>query len=70
MASFKDFTGKYPSEYSDLGIVPQQKKSSMDVFGYNCDDDDGCDGFCPECMLMVKCDAYQELKDEWDSFYM
>lgn len=70
MASFKDFTGKYTSEYGDLGIVPQRKKLSMEAPGYFCDDDDGCDGFCPECSRMIRCDAYNELKDEWDSFYM
>ncbi len=70
MASFKDFTGKYPSEYSELGIVPQQEKVSIEASGSKCYDDEDCNGFCPECDQMVRCDAYKELKDEWDSFYM
>jgi hypothetical protein len=25
--------------------------------------EDGCDGFCPECEQMTKCEAYKEKKD-------
>lgn len=31
--------------------------------------DKGCDGFCPECALMLKCEAYNEIKEEWKWFY-
>lgn len=30
----------------------------------------GCDGFCPECEQMLKCEVYQkELKKEWEWIY-
>jgi len=29
-----------------------------------------CDGFCPECVQIINCEAYEEMKDEWDGFYM
>jgi len=30
---------------------------------------DGCDGFCPECKLITKCDTYEEMKEGWRLFY-
>jgi hypothetical protein len=30
---------------------------------------DGCDGFCPECEQMLKCEVYKEIKDEWEWIY-
>ncbi len=31
---------------------------------------DGCDFFCPECRDITKCRTYEEIKDEWETFYM
>ncbi|MFO0793297.1 MAG: hypothetical protein U0586_04455 [Candidatus Brocadiaceae bacterium] len=31
--------------------------------------DDGCDGFCPKCKQKMTCEAYEELKDEWEGLY-
>ncbi|RJQ16660.1 MAG: hypothetical protein C4560_09310 [Nitrospiraceae bacterium] len=31
--------------------------------------EDNCDGFCPECAHMVHCEAYEEIKDGWETFY-
>jgi hypothetical protein len=31
---------------------------------------DGCNYFCPECRNMLKCEAYQETKEAWETFYM
>lgn len=31
--------------------------------------EDGCDGFCPECEQMLKCEVYKETKDVWYGFY-
>ncbi len=31
--------------------------------------DAGCDGFCPECEQMLRCESYKEMKDEWEWFY-
>ncbi len=32
--------------------------------------DYGCNFFCPECRNMMKCEAFSEVHEEWDSFYM
>jgi hypothetical protein len=32
--------------------------------------DDGCNFFCPECRDILKCRTYEEIKDEWETFYM
>lgn len=69
MASYRDLTGKYPSVYNDFEL-PGEIVKAKDNFDFRCDDDDSCDGFCPECNLMIKCETYIELKDEWESFYM
>ena len=31
--------------------------------------DDECNFFCPECRDMLKCAAYIEFRQEWESFY-
>jgi len=36
-------------------------------FGY---DDHECNFFCPECRNILKCEAYREVRESWDSFYM
>lgn len=30
---------------------------------------DGCDGFCPECYLVLKCETYEKIKETWRLFY-
>ncbi|UCG77227.1 MAG: hypothetical protein JSV21_06425 [Nitrospirota bacterium] len=30
---------------------------------------EGCDGFCPECQLVLKCETYDKIKDTWRMFY-
>ena len=30
---------------------------------------EGCDGFCPECKLVLKCETYDKIKDTWRLFY-
>ncbi len=32
--------------------------------------EDTCDGFCPDCKEMPRCEFYKELKDEWEGFYL
>jgi len=69
MASYQDYSGKYSSIFGEFSLCPQQNlRSAASLFG--CDDDDDCNGFCPECSQIFRCEAYEELKDEWDSFYM
>lgn len=29
---------------------------------------ENCNGFCPECDQMLKCEVYKETKDAWDRF--
>ncbi len=29
----------------------------------------GCDGFCPECGQMLRCEVYNEMKYEWEWIY-
>ena len=36
-------------------------------FGYA---DDGCDFFCPECRNIMKCEAFKEVREAWELFYM
>ncbi len=31
--------------------------------------EDGCEGFCPECEQMLRCEVYQEIKESWKGFY-
>ncbi len=31
--------------------------------------EDTCDGFCPECEQMLKCETYKEIEGEWEWFY-
>ena len=31
--------------------------------------EDICNGFCPECERMLRCDIYEEIKGEWEWFY-
>ena len=41
----------YPKIFSELGFTFV---------------DDGCDGYCPECPNQRTCEAYPELKAEWE----
>ncbi len=36
-------------------------------FGYI---EQGCDFFCPECRDIMKCEAFSEVKEAWELFYM
>jgi len=29
-----------------------------------------CNGFCPDCGQILSCEAYEEINDEWDGFYI
>lgn len=30
---------------------------------------EGCDGFCPECDLVLTCETYEKIKETWRLFY-
>lgn len=70
MASYQDFSGKYTGIFSEFSLCPQQPLRSAAMPFSGCYDDDDCNGFCPECSEIIRCEAYEELKEEWDSFYM
>jgi len=70
MASYQDFSDKYSSIFAEFSLCPQKDLQRAAMPFSDCDDDDDCNGFCPECSQMIRCEAYEELKDEWDSFYM
>ena len=61
MAYYRDASGKNDIESDRFADVFAE-------FDFICIDGD-CDFFCPECRNMMKCSAYVEFKDEWDSFY-
>ncbi len=63
-SEFKDRVGKFEQYFND----PEQFNKIFTELGFTYVDD-GCDGFCPECEQMLKCEAYKELKDDWEWFY-
>ena len=30
---------------------------------------EGCDGFCPECEVVLTCETYEKIKETWRLFY-
>jgi hypothetical protein len=67
MGSFNDLTGKFQHSPDDFDCETSLSDSYFQQSYDICDDD--CDGFCPECEQMIRCEAYDEIKHEWDSFY-
>jgi hypothetical protein len=65
MAYYRDKTGKF----RQLSDNPNKYIDVFGEFDFICDDDE-CNFFCPDCRNMMKCEAYEEIKDEWESFYM
>lgn len=56
-ASFRDRVEKFEKYYND----PEQFNKIFTELGFTYIED-GCDGFCPECEQMLKCEAYKEIK--------
>lgn len=48
----------------------EQLRKICSEHGLSYVDHTSCDGFCPECGQMFNCEAYEEIKDEWDGFYI
>ena len=63
-AHFKDKVEKFEQYYDDT----EQFHKIFTELGFTYVDD-GCDGFCPECEQMLKCEVYKEIKDEWEWIY-
>ena len=61
---FKKTVEKFERYYND----PEQFHKIFTELGFNYVED-GCDGFCPECEQMLECEAYKEIKVEWEGFY-
>jgi hypothetical protein len=60
-ASFKNRVEKFEKYFHD----PEQFHKIFTELGVVYVED-GCDGFCPECEQMMKCEVYKEIKDEWE----
>jgi hypothetical protein len=61
---FRDRVEKFEQYFGD---ADQHHKIFTELgFAYV---DDGCDGFCPECERMLKCEVYPELREGWERFY-
>lgn len=65
MAYYMDLTGKFRQNADD----PDKFLDVFAEFDFMRIDDD-CNFFCPECRNILQCEAYREIKDEWESFYM
>lgn len=61
---FRETVDKFERYFDD----PEQFHKIFSELGFSYVED-GCDGFCPECKQMLKCEAYEETKDEWEGFY-
>jgi len=61
---FKDRVEKFDKYFND----PEQFNKIFTELGFTYVED-GCDGFCPECEQMMKCEVYKEIKGEWEWFY-
>ena len=63
-SEFKNRVKEFEQYFND----PEQFNKIFTELGFTYVDD-GCDGFCPECEQMLKCEAYKEIKDDWEWFY-
>jgi hypothetical protein len=57
-AYFNDTVEKFEKYYND----PEQFHKIFTELGFIYVDD-GCDGFCPECEQMLRCEAHKEIMD-------
>lgn len=62
MAYHRDLDGSFGPESEEYLEI-------FSEFDFECSID-GCDFFCPECRDITKCRTYEEIKDEWETFYM
>ncbi len=61
----KTFVNRFDEYHND----PEQHHKIFTDLGFAYVED-GCDGFCPECEQMLKCEVYnKELKKEWEWIY-
>lgn len=63
-AQFKDKVEKFEQYFND----PEQFNKIFTELGFTYVED-SCEGFCPECEQMLKCEVYKEIKDEWEWIY-
>lgn len=61
---FRETVEKFERYFDD----PKQFHKIFSELGFTYIED-GCDGFCPECRQMLKCEVYKESKDEWEGLY-
>jgi hypothetical protein len=58
-AYFRDTVEKFEQYFND----PEQFHKIFTELRFTYVDDD-CDGLCPECEQMLRCEIYKEMKDE------
>ncbi|MBI5408488.1 MAG: hypothetical protein HZA14_03890 [Nitrospirae bacterium] len=58
------------SKYENCLLGDGQLQEIMEDHGFDYIDHNCCDGFCPDCGRMLNCEAYEELKEEWEGFYV
>lgn len=62
MAYYRDAEGKFGPEKDDFKDIFEEYDSSCP--------EAPCDFFCPECRYMLQCEAYTDIKESWESFYV
>ncbi len=63
-AQFRDTVEEFDQYFND----PEQFNKIFTELGFTYVED-CCDGFCPECEQMMKCEVYKEIKDGWEWIY-
>ena len=58
----------YRDASRDIDIESDQFIEIFGEFNFTCYDNE-CNFFCPECRNMLKCAAYIEFRQDWESFY-
>ncbi len=61
---FRDTVEKFDKYFND----PEQFHEISTELGFTYVNN-GCDGCCPECGQMMRCEVYNEMKDEWEWIY-
>jgi hypothetical protein len=67
-AYIRGIFNKY-EKYEKCSHDMEKLQAILAEYGFDYVDHSCCDGFCPDCGQMCICEAYEELKDEWEGFY-
>ncbi|RJQ48591.1 MAG: hypothetical protein C4538_03500 [Nitrospiraceae bacterium] len=58
------------SKHHECVRNPDRLQEICAEHGFDYIDHTNCDGFCPDCGQILTCEAYDEIKDEWDGYYV